>query len=147
MPCQEHAYKLDVIAELLQETLSSCKLGMHDFQVYLCAPTGSSVISMGPANRKGPLALTAPKAALEAHCAAAILQAAALANELPASELALYMAVNHDDSPLLMHRLVCPCTAYVFPLACMQVFKVLMWRSVIKCCGCMQIAHALDAHR
>jgi hypothetical protein len=86
------------------------------YQVYLCAPAGNSIISMGPAIRKGPLALTAPKAALKADCAAAILQAAALADESPASELALYVAVNYGDSPLLMHRLVCPCTAHVFPL-------------------------------
>ena len=129
---------------------------------------------MGPVTRKGPLALPAPKAALKANCAAAILQAATSADvqlegemetlmkslvgglfktvpkqakdhqvveaavvqifdaatsaaETPAAELALYMASNYGNSPLLMHRLVCPCTAHVFSLACTQLFELLMW--------------------
>ena len=56
-----------------------------------------------------------------------IFNAATSAAETPAAELALYMASNYGNSSLLMHRLVCPCTAFVFPLACTQTFKLLMW--------------------
>lgn len=45
-----------------------------------------------------------------------IFTAATSADEVPASELALYILSNYGDSPLLMHRLVCLCTAHVFHL-------------------------------